>query len=78
MRFWPWLVVLGFVVLYEAYAVITQYRARKGTGTARPTLSQLYWRAQRRWPPLRWILIVGLVLLAVHFTVPACIPASLR
>ena len=55
--YWPWMIGLGILIVYELWAIVVR----------EPTLSQMVWRAQRRWPPLRWI--VGVVLLALfdHF-----------
>lgn len=55
--YWPWWVGLGWLLGYELYAALTH----------RPTLSQLVWRAQARFPPLRWIALPLIGLLVAHF-----------
>lgn len=56
--YWPWLVPIAFLLIYEAVAV---------AGPA-PTLSELYWRAQDAWSPLRLIVVTVVALLMAHLT----------
>jgi len=55
-RYWPWWVVLGWVAVYEAFAV----------WSPAPTLSELYWRAQDAWTPLAYVVVIGAVALVAH------------
>jgi hypothetical protein len=57
LRYWPWWVVIGFLLVYELYAVIRH----------RPTLSRMVWRADERWRPLRYVVIPFVALLLAHF-----------
>ena len=66
--YWAWIVPLSLLVGYELNAIWTQFEAKRAAGSqALPTLSQLVWRAQRAWPPLRWIVLGTLAVLAAHF-----------
>jgi hypothetical protein len=56
-RYWPWWIVIGWLLGYEAVAI----------ATGRPTLSQMYWRAQDAWPGLPYIVIPTVVILILHF-----------
>jgi len=58
-RYWPWLLPLGFVAVYEAIALI---------GPA-DTLSALVWEATGVWPPLAIVVTSGLLVLLWHFFV---------
>jgi hypothetical protein len=59
---WPWLLVVFFLLLMEAYYL----------ETGRDTLSRRVWKASKAWPLLPWV--VGAVSggLAVHFWWPWC------
>jgi hypothetical protein len=56
-RYWPWLIPLGFVAVYETVALLTPL----------PTLSALVWEADAHLPWLEATVIVGLVVLVWHF-----------
>lgn len=57
VRYWPWWVALGWLLVYETFAIVTK----------RPTLSRLVWRAQARYPPLRWIVLGAAIVVFAHF-----------
>jgi len=54
---WPWWVAFGWLIGYELFALATHRR----------TLSQMATRANRRYPPLRWIVIAIVIVLIAHF-----------
>lgn len=67
-QYWPWLVALAWLVGYELVALWTQFERRRGRrASARLTLSELVWQGQRRWPPLRWVVVAVVGLLLSHF-----------
>lgn len=68
LTYWPWLLPLAWLIAYELYALWTQLERKRGRRTrARPTLSELVWSAQRRWPALRWIVLAVVGILLSHF-----------
>jgi hypothetical protein len=56
-RYWPWWIAFGWLLGYEAVAIATR----------RPTLSEMYWRAQDRAPYLPYIVVAVVVVLLLHF-----------
>lgn len=56
-EYWPWLLPFAWLVGYELYTIV----ARK------QTLSQLVWQATKEWPPLPWVALTIVVILAAHF-----------
>lgn len=60
-RYWPWWVALGWLLGYEAFALITQ----------RATLSRLVWRATPRFPALPKVALLVVAILAAHFWIPS-------
>lgn len=64
LRYWPWWMVFALMLAYEAWAVSTQLRHLP---RRRPTLSELVWAAQKRYPPLKWIVLAALGVLYAHF-----------
>ncbi len=56
-RYWPWWVAIAWMLGYETFAIVA----------GRPTLSQLYWRAQDSWSPLPFVVIAVVVVLLAHF-----------
>lgn len=56
-RYWPWWTAFIFLLTYEAIAL---------TGVT-PTLSQMVWTADARWPYLELATGLGVVVLFVHF-----------
>jgi hypothetical protein len=68
LRYWPWWVALGWLLGYELWALWTQLQHRRGRRpTSLPTLSRMVWTAQRRWPPLRWVVLSVVGVLLSHF-----------
>lgn len=57
VKFWPWLVPLAFIGIYETIALM---------GPA-PTLSALVWEADATIPWLDWAVMIGLAVLCWHF-----------
>ncbi len=64
LPYWPWIVAGLFLIGYELFAVSTQvvpWTAR------RRTLSEMVWAASRRYPWLKWAVLVLMVVLFDHF-----------
>lgn len=57
--YWPWLIVIFWLVGYEIYTIATH----------QATLSRLVWRAYRDNPWLQWPVMVICLVLLVHFFV---------
>ena len=57
VRYWPWWVAIGWLIGYEVFAVLTH----------RPTLSEMVWRAQKRFPMLAIVVLTIIVILILHF-----------
>ena len=57
-RYWPWLIPLAFVAIYEAWALLDP---------GVDTLSALVWEAAGLWPALALIVTIGLLVLLWHF-----------
>jgi hypothetical protein len=56
-RYWPWLVALVFLGVYELVALAGQPL----------TLSALVWHAYAVWPPLKWVVVIVVAVLLWHF-----------
>lgn len=56
-RYWPWLVALFFLGVYELIALFAPPN----------TLSAMVWAADAAFPALRWIILAAFVVLFWHF-----------
>lgn len=59
-KYWPWWIVITWLILYEIYAIVTPDTA---------TLSVMVWHAQAAWPGLIYVVTGIIVVLWLHFFV---------
>jgi hypothetical protein len=58
-------IVALFLIVYEIVALDSQRNERRWT---LPSISERYWKLQRRFPFIRYPVFVFLIWLALHFT----------